>query len=614
MKDVLEGRELAARTRLLRRAALLGALVAALMALAAASAQAVIVPLPGGKAASYVPLRGTAPLVQPFDEAFSNLDYNGGPVMPSNTNYVVYWSPSGPSAYPAGYQSGVNQYFEDLAHDSGGHENVDSVATQYNDASGQFANYDSHFGGAFNDEDPYPVNGCKQATTCLTDAQIAAELKKFAEAHGLAMDLTHEYFMVTPKGVENCFTSSGNECSAGSKNPVYCAYHSWLPVGEGLLIYANEAFVTGDPGCDDENHPNGPADGLLEGGLSHEHNESTTDPEPNDAWADIGGNGGENGDKCRTFKASTEFGPVLGKAPNGAKYNQVINGHFYWYQQEWSNQGHECLQRFTFEGEAPTAMFKAEPAGGNTVSFDATGSTAEGGVAHYNWQFNDGPGLSFPVERTTPTVTHTFPKAGTFTVALTVFASDGTSIGTAKTIVAGTAPAPIVKKLLPKKGPAAGGISVTITGENLTGATAVTFGATAATSFKVDSATQITAVAPPGVPGTVDVRVTAPSGTSAITSKDHFKYGSPTVEGVSPASGPLAGGTSITITGSGFALGSATAFKVGKVLATSVNCSSTTSCTALTPAATKAGAVDVRATVAGKTSKKNAPADQFTYS
>jgi hypothetical protein len=30
-----------------------------------------------------------------YDRAFSNVDYNGGPVMKSITNYVIYWSPSG---------------------------------------------------------------------------------------------------------------------------------------------------------------------------------------------------------------------------------------------------------------------------------------------------------------------------------------------------------------------------------------------------------------------------------------------------------------------------------------------------------------------------------------
>ncbi|BBH18909.1 hypothetical protein Back11_02540 [Paenibacillus baekrokdamisoli] len=62
-----------------------------------------------------------------------------------------------------------------------------------------------------------------------------------------------------------------------------------------------------------------------------------------------------------------------------------------------------------------------------------------------------------------------------------------------------------------------------MTGSNLSGATAVTFGATAATSFTVDSATQITAIAPAGS-GTVDVRVTTTGGTSATSAADQYTY------------------------------------------------------------------------------------------
>jgi hypothetical protein len=65
----------------------------------------------------------------------------------------------------------------------------------------------------------------------------------------------------------------------------------------------------------------------------------------------------------------------------------------------------------------------------------------------------------------------------------------------------------------------------------------------------------------------------------------------------------------------GFAPGSNnTAFKFKKTIATPVECTTTTTCTMLAPAATKAGTVDVRATVGKKTSKPNRPADQFTYS
>jgi hypothetical protein len=447
-RTVIEGLARQTRTRrssLAAKRSLLGIalalLAAAVLALAAAPASAVIVKLSGGKAVSYQPLRG-AQSVKPFDLFFSNLDYNGGPVMPANTNYAVYWRPSGAPAYPAEYQSGVNQYLSDLAHDSGGHENTDSVSTQYNDAAGDFARYESEFGGALIDTDPYPPNGCKQATICLTDAQLTAELSKFVKAEGLPTDLAHEYFLLTPPKVEDCFEASGLECSAGSKRPVYCAYHGNVSLGAGaVLIYGNDPYDTGILGCDDGNHPNGStSDGVIEGGLSHEHNESITDPEPNNAWTDFvtgATTGYENGDKC-----VESMGTTLGTASNGAKYNQVINGHFYWYQEEWSNQGHACAQRFSFSGAEPTATFTSTPSGSNEAKFNASGSTAPGGVSRYSWQWGD---RSEPAETTTSTTTHKFPTKGPFVVALTVFAADGTSIGTARTIESGSVvPAPTV--------------------------------------------------------------------------------------------------------------------------------------------------------------------------
>ena len=373
--------------------------------------------------------------------------------------------------------------------------------------------------------------------------------------------------------------------------------------------------MTGNQSCDDGNHPNGkPSDGALEGGLSHEHNESITDPVPNIAWADIGGSGGENGDKCRTFNEASEFGTPLGTAGNSAKYNQVISGDFYWYQQEWSNQGNRCLQRFTLSGEEPTATFASAPGSGNEVAFDAAGSSAPGGVSRYNWQFNDGlgGGLSKPVETAVPTVTHTFPASGFYVVALTIFAGDGTSIGTARTVGAGTPPPPAVSKVTPAKGPSGGGTAVTLSGSNFIGATSVSFGSTAV-SFTVISSSSITVVTPESASGIVDVTVTTPAGTSAISSADHYKFTNPTIAQLSPTSGPAAGGTSVTVTGSGFALGAgATKFKFGGVLASGVECSSHTSCRAVSPAH-KAGTIEVKATVNALGSAKDPPADQFTY-
>src|SRR5215472_15297228 len=121
---------------------------------------------------AYVPLRGAKGTTK-FDRVFTNMDYNGGPVMPSNTDYMVLWSPAGLSAYPAGYVSGLQTFFTDLAHDSGGHQNVDSVSAQYNDLTGAFARYQTTFGGVLVDTSPYPPTECPAAapvSACLTDA------------------------------------------------------------------------------------------------------------------------------------------------------------------------------------------------------------------------------------------------------------------------------------------------------------------------------------------------------------------------------------------------------------------------------------------------------------
>jgi len=86
-----------------------------------------------------------------------------------------------------------------------------------------------------------------------------------------------------------------------------------------------------------------------------------------------------------------------------------------------------------------------------------------------------------------------------------------------------------------------------------------------------------------------------------------------TVTGVRPNSGPTTGGTTVTITGTGFSTASGTTtfdFGPGN-LASSVSCSSATTCTVTSPPGT--GTVDVTATVAGLTSSANPPADQFSY-
>jgi hypothetical protein len=84
---------------------------------------------------------------------------------------------------------------------------------------------------------------------------------------------------------------------------------------------------------------------------------------------------------------------------------------------------------------------------------------------------------------------------------------------------------PTVAGIRPSSGPLTGGTTVTVTGSGFTGATAVGFGSVAASSFTVNSDTSITVTAPAAASvGTVDVTVTTPAGTSAVSAADQYSY------------------------------------------------------------------------------------------
>jgi hypothetical protein len=166
------------------------------------------------------------------------------------------------------------------------------------------------------------------------------------------------------------------------------------------------------------------------------------------------------------------------------------------------------------------------------------------------------------------------------------------------------------------------GKTITITGSNLTGATAVDFGSVAVTSFTVNGAgTQITVTDPSESAGVVDVTVIANGQTSATNSGDKFYYeATPTVTGVSPNTGSDSGGTAITITGTGFLPGSTVSLVPtaggSTVAATSVVFVSPTQITAVAPADTNATTMDVEVTTPEATSPANpgtSPGDTFTY-
>lgn len=244
---------------------------------------------------------------------------------------------------------------------------------------------------------------------------------------------------------------------------------------------------------------------------------------------------------------------------------------------------------FTFVAPMPTiasvAPSSGSTLGGTTVTITGTNLTGATGAA-----FDGAPATSLTVISAAQVrVTTPAHAAGAVDVAVTTPGGTATKT-TGFTFVV---PPPTIASVAPASGSTLGGTTVTITGTNLTGASAVTFGGTAAASFTVDSATQVTATTPAHSAGAVNVVVTTPGG--SVTRTGGFTYVAlvPTISTVAPVAGPAAGGSSLTINGTN--LTGATAVSFGGSAASSFTVDSATQISATTPAHS-AGAVDVTVT------------------
>ena len=243
--------------------------------------------------------------------------------------------------------------------------------------------------------------------------------------------------------------------------------------------------------------------------------------------------------------------------------------------------------------------------GGTSVVITGQNFTSATGV-----KFGDTDATQFNVDSPTQ-ITATSPAHALGAVDIAVTTATGTTASSAAdTFTFQTPPpAPTVSGVSPTTGNTIGGTSVTITGTNLTGATAVSFDGTPATGVIVVSATQVTATSPAHAAGDADVTVTTPGGTSATSSADKFTYQVlPVLTSISPTSGPIAGGTSVTIHGNN--LGDATKVTFGADTAV-IGTLSDTQIT-VTTLAHAAGTVDVQVTTPEGVTPISA-ADHFTF-
>lgn len=167
---------------------------------------------------------------------------------------------------------------------------------------------------------------------------------------------------------------------------------------------------------------------------------------------------------------------------------------------------------------------------------------------------------------------------------------------------------PTITGISPGSGRLAGGTAVSISGTNFFSGASVKIGGNTCTSLTVVSSTSISCTTPPGVGGTADVMVTNADGQTDTSLGLYTYQAGPTVTTVSPSGGPLAGGTTITITGTNFLTGATV--KIGATDCTGISVDSVTQITCTTPAKS-AGAYTV--TVTNTDNQAGSKTSGFTY-
>jgi hypothetical protein len=180
------------------------------------------------------------------------------------------------------------------------------------------------------------------------------------------------------------------------------------------------------------------------------------------------------------------------------------------------------------------------------------------------------------------------------------------------TVVKATNPAPTVTSISPTTGSVSGATVVTITGTGFLSGATVKFGGTAATNVSVASSTSITATTPAHALGKADVVVTNTDSQSGTLAQSYtYAAAGPTFSSVSPNTGPVTGGTPVTITGTGFQTGATVTF--GSVLATNVTVVNATTITAFTPLGPASEQLAVDVVVTNADSTKATGTQAFTY-
>ncbi len=151
--------------------------------------------------------------------------------------------------------------------------------------------------------------------------------------------------------------------------------------------------------------------------------------------------------------------------------------------------------------------------------------------------------------------------------------------------------APTITSISPTTGPLAGTTTLNITGTNFRSGATVTVGGSNCGSVIVSSATSVRCSTPAHLAGTTSVILTNnPDGQTATLTNSFIYQGAPAITSINPQRGALAGGATLTVSGSGFATGASVT--VGATACTTVVVTNSGLLTCTIPAHTP-GTVDV---------------------
>ena len=266
---------------------------------------------------------------------------------------------------------------------------------------------------------------------------------------------------------------------------------------------------------------------------------------------------------------------------------------------------------FTYRA-APTisgvALSAGALGGGTTITLTGTGFITNAIVDIDPAGTSASCGSVSVVSPTSITCTTSAHAAGTFDVRVTNEEGQAGTLASSYTYQA----APTVGSLSVSNGASGGGTAMTITGTGfLTGAT-VDFGGSSCGTVVVVSLTSITCTTSTHANGVVTVTVTNADTQSGSLASSFTYQGAPTISGVSPSGGDIAGGTLITISGDQYFAGASVTLDVagtpaacGGVTVVNIN---TITCTTVAHAA---GPVSVR--VLNTDTQAGTLANGFTY-